>query len=378
MERRGRPPEFYPDGAGSLPPPSSVAAVENDTVTQKRKITGGRRRGLPPCRSRVVSPGRTGRPVDVHRGGVWDSKRRHNGQHIARLHLRGGSVGFDAGHAITPGKRGKISGWSLASLRGLERRLRSIDFPAWTQAADLFAFTFTVRKRRGADVMPASAYRPRLERFKRLVREIPGFHSAQGLTEFQESGSPHVHGSVGFAKLPDGSPVNWRAPRDLCRAWLAAFADYAPDLRCQSVKEIEDADGWAEYLERHSVRGMMHYQRRTPDAWAGETIGEMSWVICGSRIPRAPSLVAQVSAQVAYRMRRVMRRLALSRARCYRVRAGRSISRIRRMLKRVKSPALFADDVRRVSTVRGVSFALRRDVALRLFLFLGVAPAQWE
>ena len=198
-----------------------------------------------------------------------------------------------------PPKRGKVKGWSAATVRRLVRWFYSVD-------GDLvdgrgFALSLTVR-----DLPPTPKDWNRIRRsfLKRLERL--GLVRGQWLTEFQARGVPHMHLAVYF---PGELAIT---PEVLVAAWVEVASEFGAGARGQSVQEITGLVGWLQYQAKHSARGVQHYQRASvPAAWR-EGTGRL-WGYLGEWPVREETI--EVSTAAFHRFRRLLRGWLLGGAR---------------------------------------------------------------
>lgn len=255
-----------------------------------------------------------------------------------KVYPNGLTAGIPGKPPQTRGIKAEVRGWSRASVRSFLRFLYALDLcdvmaDAGNSPPDalLVGFTLTVR-----DVPPTP------DRWKRLRESF--FRSAKRhhvqrliwLTEWQGRGAPHLHG---IAILPAEL-----SPGDFCALWLSVASEFRPTAPNQHARPIYDATGWAEYLGKHSARGVHHYQRarrNIPAGWKGRT-GRM-WGRMGVWNIRDPVPVT-CDRRTFYRLRRVLRAKAISEARA--ARRWRSLRFCRASLK-CPDPVL--------SRIRGVS-----------------------
>ena len=212
-----------------------------------------------------------------------------------RLYRNGVSafMGGTGNHERAP--RGEIVGWSPATARRQVRWLWAVDVEGLTGHG--YAVTLTIR-----DLPPDAAAFHRLRRawLKRVERM--GAIRVHWVIEWQRRGVPHIHAAVYFR---DPLPV----PAALAWQWVAI----APDARPQSqhVDVITGTMGWLKYLAKHAARGASHYQRQGhPEGWT--KTGRM-WGHTGSW-PVSEAVDAELSSPEFYRLRRILRRWATSRA----------------------------------------------------------------
>jgi hypothetical protein len=159
-------------------------------------------------------------------------------------------------------KRENVAGWSEASTRRNTRFLYSVDERKLTGSG--FALSLTVRD---CPPTPEAWTKLRGAYFKRLERM--GLIRAHWLTEWQRRGVPHMHAAVWFSD-PETDTDAFRLLRNLSDHWIDLAGEYGAQLRGQHVKPITDSVGWFQYLSKHAVRGLKHYQRSSdsiPQQW---------------------------------------------------------------------------------------------------------------
>jgi hypothetical protein len=154
-----------------------------------------------------------------------------------------------------------VAGWSEASTRRNTRFLYSVDERELTGRG--LALSLTVR-----DCPPTSDDWHAMRRafFERLRRM--GLVRAHWLTEWQRRGVPHMHAAIWFPQ--DQPKTHPNTLNDIKAHWCAVAFDYGASERGQHVVPINDAVGWFQYLSKHAVRGVKHYQRSAegiPDGW---------------------------------------------------------------------------------------------------------------
>jgi hypothetical protein len=165
------------------------------------------------------------------------------------------------------GKRDSVTGWTDRSTRSNTRFLYSVD----ERHLDGFGFALSLTVKEA----PESSddwHKARRRFLKRLTRM--GMTRGHWLTEWQRRGVPHMHAAVWFDRdLSKRTPYAAMAIRD---HWLAVAEPFGAGRRGQHVSLISDSIGWFQYLSKHAVRGLKHYQRNTenmPSGW--ETTGRM-------------------------------------------------------------------------------------------------------
>lgn len=158
-------------------------------------------------------------------------------------------------------KRDVVEGWSDSSTRRNTRFLYSVDERKLTGHG--FALSLTVR-----DCPPDHDDWHRIRRafFDRLRRM--DMVRGHWLTEWQRRGVPHMHAAIWLS--PDAIEKHRGALADIPQHWVDVAGPYGASRRGQHVVEIEDSVGWFQYLSKHAVRGVKHYQRSPegiPDGW---------------------------------------------------------------------------------------------------------------
>ncbi|MDW3810875.1 hypothetical protein [Klebsiella pneumoniae] len=144
---------------------------------------------------------------------------------------------------------------------GLKRLPQQHQIPSPVHVPDLtgaaVAFTLTIR-----DCPPSSEdWKILRENFIKRLRRA-GMVRLHWLTEWQQRGVPHLHGSPIFLMLTNLH----------CNLELIAVAEkYGCNMRSQHVVPITDMQGWFMYLAKHAGRSETHYQRNpefVPAGWA--------------------------------------------------------------------------------------------------------------
>lgn len=158
-------------------------------------------------------------------------------------------------------KREEVEGWTEASTRRNTRFLYGVDERKLTGHG--FALSLTVRE------CPPTAddWKELRERFFKRLRRM-GMIRLHWLTEWQRRGVPHMHAAVWFdAELRDRDPY---ALATIPGHWVDLASAFGAGPRGQHVIQIDDAIGWFQYLSKHAVRGLGHYQRSPegiPPGW---------------------------------------------------------------------------------------------------------------
>lgn len=151
-------------------------------------------------------------------------------------------------------------------------------------------------------------------------------------------------------------------------AWLDLAAPFGASARGQHLRLITDAVGWFQYLSKHAVRGLAHYQRSNENRPVGwDKTGRM-WGHLGDWPTREPSPL-RLDNPGFWALRRLARRWRISRVRD--AGNGRLILNARAMLK-------CPDKHRTSSAVRGLSEWIPQDVSDAMVLWLASAGHRVE
>lgn len=242
-------------------------------------------------------------------------------------------------------KREAVEGWTDASTRRNTAFLRSIDEKHLTGSG--FALTLTVR-----DCPPTAAdWKTAREKLFLRLRRM-GILRVHWLTEWQRRGVPHMHAAIWLPPELEARDVS----RTIIDHWVAVTVAYGSGRHGQHVTPIDDDVGWFQYLSKHAVRGLGHYQRSSdsiPQGW--KRTGRM-WGHLGEWPTTDPTRYTLDMAGF-YAFRRMVQRWRLADARAsgdpYRLRSAR------RMLQ---------SSDRSAGSVRGVSEWLGRDTQQRFLL----------
>lgn len=157
-------------------------------------------------------------------------------------------------------KRGQVEGWSVGAARRNSEFLMSVREDQLTGAG--CAITLTLR-----DCPPTADdwHRVRKALVERLRRA--GMVRLHWVTEWQRRGVPHLHMAIWW---PDAYRIG-----EVIDAWLALTGEaYGAGRAGQHGRPIDGAIGWFQYLAKHAVRGVKHYQRsgdNVPEGWQEKT-----------------------------------------------------------------------------------------------------------
>jgi len=254
--------------------------------------------------------------------------------------------GFSAGippavNSHERAKRDTVQGWSEASTRRNTRFLYAVDERKLDGHG--FALSLTVKE------LPNTAndWKKVREAFFVRLRRM-GMVRAHWLTEWQRRGMPHMHAAVWFdADLRDRDPLAVATIRD---HWLAAAAKYGPKENGQHVAQIDNAVGWFQYLSKHAVRGLGHYQRSQDNIPPGWKITGRMWGHLGEWPVVSPTRYS-VTNECFWAYRRMVQRWRFADAR-----ASGDPGRVRSARRMLQSPS------REASSVRGVSEWIGQDM----------------
>lgn len=152
-------------------------------------------------------------------------------------------------------KRQAVEGWTNASTRRNTRFLYAVDERKLTGPG--LALSLTIR-----DCPPSADDWTRIRNafFDRLRRI--GLTRAHWLTEWQRRGVPHMHAAIWFS--PEALAADPFLMDTVRTHWCDVATAYGAGPRGQHIAPIADAIGWFQYLSKHAVRGLSHYQR-SPD-----------------------------------------------------------------------------------------------------------------
>lgn len=259
---------------------------------------------------------------------------------VLKLYPNGLTSGVAGPGATTPPARGKVLGWTAASVRRHTRWLYSVDTGRLTGYG--YAVTLTIR-----DTPPSAADWQRLREAWLGWLRRRAMLRGHWVTEWQRRGAPHMHCALYFDR-----PLTATEQAMILAHWTALCVPYGASGRSQTIKPIDGPTGWLQYLSKHAARGVKHYQRAgRPAGW--ESTGRL-WGKVGDWPVEIPLEVPLTSAEY-HRYRRLVRSWRVANAR-----AAQDWSRVRfaRRMLRCTDPAL--------SRVRGVSEWCPPDVAERL------------
>nr|GLK32382.1 hypothetical protein GCM10017610_26670 [Curtobacterium pusillum] len=264
-----------------------------------------------------------------------------------------------------PPKRGKASGWTKAVARRNNDFLMSVDGEELaTDPGSPFALSLTFGR---AEVVTPAALRDSREalfdRFRRM-----GVTRLHWLVEFQGDGVPHLHMIL---YLPRDAALSG-VEASLRRHWLEVAGWSGAHLKGQHVVPVSHLRGWKQYLGKHGIRGVHHYQRQMPDGW--EEPGRM-WGKLGTWPTRSIELECDLA--TFFRFRRILRSYRVAEARALLAKAPpdklanlrRSLGFARRCLREPNpegSPK---------ATLRGMNLWVPEYTTLRVATFLSNQPS---
>lgn len=174
---------------------------------------------------------------------------------VLTLYRHGGTGGCPPSNSVqVKHERGDCSGWSDKSTRSNRLFLYSVDERQLQDSG--WALSLTLR-----DCPDSSDDWHRIRNaFIRRLRRL-GMVRLHWLTEWQRRGCPHLHAAVWFAPGVH--------PGAILSAWLGVAGAFGAQPQSQHVTPISDAVGWFQYLSKHAVRGLKHYQRSASSIPAG-------------------------------------------------------------------------------------------------------------
>lgn len=194
-------------------------------------------------------------------------------------------------------RRDVVTGWTDQSTRSNTRFLYSVDERKLTGHG--FALSLTVKE------CPPTAqdWKKAREAFVARLRRM-GMIRMHWLTEWQRRGCPHMHAAVWFDEgLRERDPF---AIGTIADHWVSAASVFGAGRRGQHVAAINDAIGWFQYLSKHAVRGLSHYQRSSDNMPAGWTTTGRMWGHLGDW-PTDEAIAFRIDHKAAAALRRVIR-----------------------------------------------------------------------
>lgn len=157
-------------------------------------------------------------------------------------------------------KRGQVEGWSIGAARRNSEFLMSVREDLLTGAG--VATTLTLRDCPSTSREWHAVRKALIERLRRA-----GMIRLHWVTEWQRRGVPHLHLAIWW---PDSYDT-----QTAIDAWLDLTGEqYGAGRAGQHARPIDGAIGWFQYLAKHAVRGVKHYQRsgdNIPEGWQEKT-----------------------------------------------------------------------------------------------------------
>lgn len=215
---------------------------------------------------------------------------------IRKHGVSGGAPGVGG----SPGERGKISGWTVASASRNARWLQSVVPPVGCIG---IALTLTLK----VEIEP-DQWRVLVSAYKRYLSKHSHVKAWHYVTEWQARGVPHLHLAIFVNASEDAWPTYMTKFR---RVWVELSAN--ADMHAQYARAISSLAGWLEYVAKHGARGVMHYQRSAPDSWKNERSGRV-WGAGGDWPEQKCGVLAMGKKDYA-RFSRVIRRYMISKGR---------------------------------------------------------------
>lgn len=243
--------------------------------------------------------------------------------------MDGVKVARGAGGNKAPDKRGNATGWSEGAARRNRDFLMSVDGDALADPTQGEPYALSLTFGRDEFVSPLRLKVARETFFKRLRRL--GMIRLHWLVEFQRDGTPHLHMLV---YMPWDALAE-RVAGAIRQAWLEVSAFSGSAVSGQYVVPVGHLTGWKQYLAKHGIRGVRHYQRQMPAGW--EAPGRM-WGKLGEWPTWSAAL--EVDDNTFFRFRRALRSYRIATARqelltakpCDRSAKRKSLSHARRCL----------------------------------------------
>ena len=278
-----------------------------------------------------------------------------------------------AGGNKAPDKRGKATGWSEGAARRNRDFLMSVDGDALADRAQGEPYALSLTFGRDEIVSPARLKQTR-ERFFDRLRYL-GMIRLHWLVEFQRDGTPHLHMLV---YMP-WDALEERVAGAIREAWLHASAFSGSAVSGQHVVPVGHLKGWKQYLAKHGIRGVRHYQRMMPAGW--EAPGRM-WGKLGEWPTWSAAL--EVDDNTFFRFRRALRAYRIATARqelltakpCDLSAKRKSLSHARRCLHDPR------DGGSRRTAMRGSCIWMPRALSIRVMQNLATLPGarvrDWE
>lgn len=278
-----------------------------------------------------------------------------------------------AGGNKAPDKRGKATGWSEGAARRNRDFLMSVDGDALADRSQGEPYALSLTFGRDEIVSPMRLRQSREAFFKRL--RALGMIRLHWLVEFQRDGTPHLHMLV---YMP-WDALEERVAGAIREAWLQASAFSGSAVSGQHVVPVGHLKGWKQYLAKHGIRGVRHYQRQMPEGW--EAPGRM-W----GKLGEWPtwSVALEVDDDTFFRLRRALRAYRIATARqelltakpCDLAVKRQSLSHARRCLHDPR------DGGSRRTAMRGSCIWMPRELSIRvvqnLATFPGARVRDWE
>ena len=220
-----------------------------------------------------------------------------------KSYVNGATMGR-GNNAPTGGPRGKVDGWSRASVRRHLQWLYSVEVDQLD--GDGYGVTLTLRDTPGTHIEWVAL----VARLHRAFREA-GLSRWHWVVEWQRRGTPHLHLAV-YAPPGWVSPISDTVGAWTVWVWLRLAVDYKAGMVGQEVVPITGAEGWLKYLSKHASRGVAHYQRQgKPAGW--ESTGRL-WGK-GGAWPTVEPVHGVVDDPTFRRMRRMVRAYVVADAR---------------------------------------------------------------
>lgn len=231
-----------------------------------------------------------------------------------------------SGHQRKGGPRGRVTCWSPGAARRNVAFLRSVDERELEGVG--LAFTLTLRTCPPTPAAWASCITRWVKRQRR-----GGCSVLHWVMEFQRRGVPHLHVAAWYDpeslrpctvaherkrealhRMQDGTEGHRRAGLIGVVDWLEVASEFEPGSGGQQVRPLVGPVGWFQYLAKHCGRGADHYQRQQaamPTAWPS---APRAWGKSGPW-PLVPPVELAMGSEAFYKLRRLIRRQRVAKAR---------------------------------------------------------------
>lgn len=213
--------------------------------------------------------------------------------------------GLSMGHgnpAPTGGKRGKIKGWTPATLSRMRAWFFSVDTSRLD--GDGYGLTLTLR-----ETPTQSDWAKHLHRLQTYLTRQSDILRWAYVVEWQRRGTPHLHVSL---HVGDYSTV-----QSVIDYWMTTTHKHLRQTlspKGQYATPLYESTGWLKYLSKHATKSANNYQRHgAPPGWEGT--GKLWAHSRGDTWPSVDPLIAQLDRAAYITLRRWIRRYQAAEAR---------------------------------------------------------------